>query len=537
MSSRQKIIIIGIFVAILGIFVFSKRIRRQFTRLFREPYIEGRPNIIVIMTDQERYPCHWPKNWIEKHMPSYAKIKKHGLYFTHAYTGASECCPSRAVMMSSEYYPINQVPTTQPLIPLPPASLLPSIGHVMKQEGYDVVWKGKWHLSNPVNTSQGENDWTSADINNMESLYGFSRWNAPDAGNILDAPFMFSLGGGNANNDERYVKRANAKLQTPGIPGYEEGVIEYLEKKAQEKGKPFCLFVSFVNPHDIWIYPTYWSQAGYKREDFTNMGIELPKNLTDDLSTKPSIQKTYREVFDTIFPLPYEMAKKEYVNFYAYLHTVVDKQINSVMNAIEKNGLLEKSIIIRTADHGEAGLSHGLRQKAYTAYEEMIHVPLIISNPILFPTSKITDSLYSHLDLFPTILDLCGGIKKYGKGKSIVPVIKNPAISVQDSVLFCYDDVIPGLNSEMPSSHIRAVRKGNYTYAIYFTPLQLTYEYEMYDLSSDPLQLNNLLYNESLITGEIRSVASELDDELRAKITENEALPLFTIWPENKWSK
>ena len=101
------------------------------------------------------------------------------------------------------------------------------------------------------------------------------------------------------------------------------------------------------------------------------------------------------------------------------------------------------TIILRFADHGEGGLSHGMREKAYTAYEEMIHIPLIVHNPKLYPEPLETNAFYDHLDLLPTILDLAGvpDPESYGIGRSIVPVIRDPSQSVQDHTIFSYDDV------------------------------------------------------------------------------------------------
>ena len=66
-------------------------------------------------------------------------------------------------------------------------------------------------------------------------------------------------------------------------------------------------------------------------------------------------------------------------------------------------------MIFRCADHGEMGLSHGgLRQKAFNAYEETIHVPLVVSNPVLFPRPAETDALASLVDLLPTIATIAG---------------------------------------------------------------------------------------------------------------------------------
>jgi choline-sulfatase len=146
-----------------------------------------------------------------------------------------------------------------------------------------------------------------------------------------------------------------------------------------------------VNPHDIgvflgsWMKPSAWELAGYRREDFASLGIELPPNNADDLSTKPKIQKLARDAYDKQAPLNDARARLDYVNFYAYLHTVVDKHIMTVLDTLEETGLTNDTIILRFADHGEGGLSHGMREKAYTVYEEMTHVPLIVHNPKLYP--------------------------------------------------------------------------------------------------------------------------------------------------------
>jgi choline-sulfatase len=141
------------------------------------------------------------------------------------------------------------------------------------------------------------------------------------------------------------------------------------------------MFVSLVNPHDIGVFPgnrgkvAAWEQAGYRREDFASLGVKLPRNYDDDLSTKPKIQKIARDAYDKFAPLSGAGAQSDYVNFYAYLHTVVDKHISKVLDALQETGLADNTIILRFADHGEGGLSHGMREKAYTAYEEMIHIP------------------------------------------------------------------------------------------------------------------------------------------------------------------
>lgn len=519
------------------------------TAIASDPIMASKaPNIIVLMTDQERDHVHWPPGWIEAHLHSLQRLKRNGLYFRRAYTAASQCSPSRGVMVTSRFAPVNRVTQTLTWPGLPHKDRQANIGSLLAEKaGYEVVWKGKWHLSYAANAAigNGGEDWGPADIEAMERNWGWSGWNPPDAGNAIQewqsTPFgkfngLRTLGGGMPNNDGRYIRGLNpsGRGQTAGAGG--SSVVEFLKSRAGKADKPFCMFISLVNPHDIgaypgsWMKPSAWVQAGYRREDFANLGIRLPGNYADDLSTKPKIQKMARDAYNKQAPLEDDQAQLDYVNFYAYLHTVVDKHITTVLDTLEETGLLNNTIILRTADHGEGGLSHGMREKAYTAYEEMIRVPLIVYNPKLYPKPVETDAFYSHLDLLPTILDLAGvrDPESYGIGKSIVPVIKDPLKSVHDYSIFSYDDVF-FLPTNAPGGHIRALREGEWTYAVYFGLDGGGLDYELYNLASDAGQMNNLLHEAP--PGEVRQEWARLHKRLTNDLITFANLPDDFSWP------
>jgi choline-sulfatase len=499
----------------------------------------AKPNIIVILTDQERYPIHWPQGWVMKNLPSTARLQQHGLTFNRAYAASSECSPSRAVLMTSEYSPINQVPHTPPVPSLPSAKQLMDIGSLLKEQaGYEVVWKGKWHLNIAVD---GDYQWSEEDIANLQNRYDISQWNPPDAGNaglviqpVLGGgtfPGLSTIGGGYANNDGRYLQ-GMSNDDPKQTPGYGESVLDYLAKVkaiAPDQRKPFCLFISLVNPHDVWVYPTAWQEAGYQQEEFSQLGIDLPSNFADDLTTKPSIQLRAREAYNARSPLQDAIAEMEYINFYAYLHKVVDNHIEMILNTLDAAGLTENTIIFRTTDHGELGLSHGMRGKAYTAYEEMIHIPFIVSNPLMYSSPQTTDAFYCHLDLLPTLAELVGLPRSSDvKGVSMVPVLKNPSTSVQDAILFAYDDIF-SLPPTTPGGHIRALREGDWTYAVYYSEDGSHFEYEMYNIFTDPGQLTNLLHG--TVAPENAVQAQRLHAKLKAKIDATQALPPSFPWP------
>jgi arylsulfatase A-like enzyme len=174
------------------------------------------------------------------------------------------------------------------------------------------------------------------------------------------------------------------------------------------------------------------------------------------------------------------------------------------------------------------GLSHGgLRQKAFNAYEETINVPLVISNPVLFPQPAETDALGSLVDVLPTILDLAGEAKAGReadlslRGHSLAPILaakaapererveRSPvdltpvlehaeaAPTVQEAIQFTYDDHQAATAlTEAPGqpNRLRAIRTARHKYAFYFDPAgERPSEYEMYDLEHDPDEVHNLV--------------------------------------------
>jgi choline-sulfatase len=500
------------------------------------------PNIIVLMTDQERHHMHWPAGWAVKNLPSLQRLKRNGLYFNKAYTAASQCSPSRALMLSGRFAPVNRVTQTFIWPGLQEQNRLANIASLLKQKaGYEVVWKGKWHLSFAANAAPGNGgkDWRVEDIKVMEQRYGWSGWNPPDAGDsmtrLVKDEFgtydgVATLGGGNPNNDGRYVSGVDAsdRGQTQGVGG--ESTVEFLKNRASKPGNPFCLFVSLVNPHDVGVFPGGWQLAGYQREAFTGMGIELPPNYADDLSRKPKVQKAARDSYNKSAPLDSQQLRNEYVNFYAYLHTVVDKHINTVLDTLEETGLMNNTIILRIADHGEGGLSHGMREKAYTVYEEMIHVPLIVHNPKLYPEPRETEALYNHLDLLPIILDLAGvaNPNSFAIGKSVMPIIKAPATQVQDHLLFSFDDRFY-LPSNFPGGHLRGMIDDEWTYAVYFGLDGAGLEYELYNRKNDPGQLDNLLFDAP--APDLKAHWTRMHRTLTNRLVETANLPDSFIWP------
>jgi choline-sulfatase len=485
-------------------------------------------------------------------------LEETGLSFRRAFTNTSMCSPSRATLLTGRYPAQHGVTLTHTHADLRPdlgntpgvlrelagmmrgpgapraralrgfgrglvqagpksgnePELRPdtqNLAHVLRARGYEVAYKGKWHLTH---ASGGPmfGGWADADADRVRDDYGFADWEPPDAGENAKAE---NFGAGNAGPlglgwDEVYARQVESWLGRADLP------------------EPFCLVVSLVNPHDVLGFPAQHVRGGYEKDGFRDLGVQLPPTVDDDLRDKPAIHELMKMGMAAYLgPLRDERQRLEYVNFYAHLHRVVDDQVGRVMGALgdpsDPDSLRSRTLIFRCADHGEMGLSHGgLRQKAFNAYEETIHIPLVVSNPVLFPKPAYTDALASLVDVLPTFANVAGvQLDGQSKGHDLAPILaakaapererlrrttvdlgpieahRAPGESVQDEIHFTYDDHQAATalqNVSGQPNRIRAVRTDDAKFAFYFDPSgKRPPEYEMYDLVRDPNESQNLV--------------------------------------------
>jgi choline-sulfatase len=541
------------------------------------------PNILLLITDQQRQPRHWPQDpgWLAELMPNEAELARTGLTFTNAFCNTAMCSPSRATLLTGRYPAEHGVkltltaadlhpdPRNAPAVTATMADILrrseaparrvvtqfargalrlgsssgnetvlpPDIANLatlLRDEGYAVGYKGKWHLTHPSGEGNLLSGWSERDATRIAEDYGFADWEAPDAGENAKAEHF---GGGNAGEgagwDEVYTEQAERWLGRPDLP------------------EPFCLVVSLVNPHDVLGYPASYLRGGYAADEFRHLGVELPPTVDEDLGTKPAVHALARMGMTAYLgPLRNRRQQLDYVNFYAHLHRVVDRKVGRLLAALgsaeDPGSLRSRTAVVRCADHGEMGLAHGgLRQKMFNVYEETINVPLVLSSPALFSRPAETDALASLVDVLPTVLRLGGGdVQGDLRGRDLTPIIAAagtpdgelagragvdlspvldhpaPAPSVQDAIHFTYDDHQAGTamrNAPGQPNRIRAIRTSDAKYAFYFDPDgQQATEYELYDLEHDPLETENLL---GVRSGAPRSPeARELHAELAERL-------------------
>ena len=136
-----------------------------------------RPNIVLIITDQQRQAQHWPDGWIEAHMPSMARLQNSGVTFTNNFAAATACAPSRSSFLTGVYPSVHGVYNTPPNPAL--RDDITNIFKLAEQAGYEVAYKGKMHLFTPRSNPSTDN-FTSYDIKWASDHYRAHRWNPPD---------------------------------------------------------------------------------------------------------------------------------------------------------------------------------------------------------------------------------------------------------------------------------------------------------------------------------------------------------------------
>jgi choline-sulfatase len=480
-------------------------------------------NVLVFLTDQQRAIQHFPRGWAKRNMPGLTRLQRHGLTFQNAFTNACMCSPARSTFMSG-YFPAQHgvkytletdMPTPQyPQVEL--ATTFKNPATVVAAAGYTPVYKGKFHCTKPANGST----WVPSDVNQ----YGFTRWDPPDAGANQD---VSEEGGGVYDNDGRF-------MNSQGTPeDGNEGAVQYLSSTAAQS-QPFFMVVSLVNPHDVLFYPKTYASGGYDQA-WLQGEIEVPRTANEDLSTKPTVQAQFLKLFNASGPIPTKQMKRNYLNFYGNLMKASDAYLVNILKTLAKAGLLDNTLVIATADHGEMGTTHGgMRQKNFNFYEESTRVPLVYSNPRLFKKPQRSNALVSHVDFLPTLaslVDAPADARDSWEGIDYSDQIlsRSPKKPSQDYTVFTYDDWQSGQASgpyPKPPNHIASIREHRYKLARYYdADGNVPDQWEMYDLKTDPLERVNLAYKDHKRTPEQQRQYRRLRGKL-ARVEQTRLQPL-----------
>ena len=422
----------------------------------------NKPNILFIMTDQQHLgmvSCRGNKNL---KTPALDKLAASGIRFDRAYCANPVCGPSRISLqlglMPSAVGVQSNYNSNEAKVPRSIAAN--SIGPLLQRAGYKCAMGGKVHLPKTL--------WEDVALESWELL-------------------------------DKYSRESLAK-----------NCVEYLK---QPHEKPFILFASFINPHDI----CYMAYFKHTRESL----VEKRFNMLDDTLRENGFEpfKTVKALDDFVekhcpeLPDNFEIPENEpeaittllgekgrefrlfarenwgekmwrlHRWMYARLIERVDKNIGKVLDALQQSEYADNTIVIFTSDHGDMDSAHRSEHKSLP-YEESAGVPFIMSYPGKIPAGVVDDKHFinSGIDLLATICDYAGIEKPaYLPGQSIRPVAegKKPR-NWRDYVV-----------TECQNS--RMIARGSFKYMVFDHGKNREF---LVDLRNDPGEMENLADND-----------------------------------------
>ena len=381
----------------------------------------GKPDIVILMTDEERavppYESAQVRAWRQRVLTGRRWFDENGVSFTRHYTGSLACVPSRPTLFTGQFPDLHGVTQTDGLGKRFDDSRLrwlrrgevPTLGNWFRAAGYDTHYDGKWHISHAdlTDPATGEILATNDDHGVVDQAavqayldadplapYGFSGWVGPE-------PHGASLANSGFRRDRLFADRIVAWLHD-----------RYARRRAGDPAalRPFLLVASFVNPHDIVLFP-----AWVRRNPLTSSPADPPPvpaapTASEDLRTKPAAQAAFRDAYFSGYgparavARTYRRKAQQYRDQYYRLHAEVDGPLDRVRRAVTDGST--DAVLVRTSDHGELlGAHGGLHQKWFNLYDEATRVPFVIVRTGAQATSaRIVDAPTSHVDLVPTLL-------------------------------------------------------------------------------------------------------------------------------------
>ncbi len=418
----------------------------------------NRPNIIFILTDDHRWDMLGCMGHPFLKTPAIDSIAEEGVVFDNAFVTTSLCSPSRASFLTGQYAHTHGVKNNLTHWNNDNVTFL----ELMKKQGYDTAFIGKWHMPGKL-----------PDLRGVDRFITFT-----------------AIGGqGKYFNNPMIVDGKEVPSRKPYIT---EELTDYaLEYITEKHDNPFCLYLSHKAVHYEFHTPEEY-KGMYKDDE-----PQFPPEADEWLYLK------YGRVFTGFI----EKMTTLYRN-YCRCVTALDDQISRVLKKLDEMGIADNTVIVYAGDNGYFWGEHRLFDKRW-AYEESIRVPFIVKHPGLAgANNRRAGQMALNIDVAPTILDIAG-IKAPGfmEGRSLLPVLKNRNAPGRKAWLYEYFKDFP---YRVPD--IRAVRTDRYKYITYLNRKKS----ELYDLTKDPRELNNIISTE-----QGKKLVPELKKSLHALIKGN----------------
>lgn len=500
---------------------------------------EGRPNFLVIITDQHRPDhCGFYGNPTIR-TPNLDGLAARGTRFDKAYVANPICMPNRASIFTGRLPSAHGTRVNG--VSLDPRAR--TFAHVLREAGYSTGFFGKAHFQHMAphggavpgavipdasagdsfldTLSPGWNGYENAARHQAEyvkmpdDFYGFGK-------------VELAIGHADAMSGhyyhwaaERGVKLADHQGPAKALPytsvtqqvwrtslpeevyptRFTSERTEAFLREQASAGSPFLAVCSFPDPHHPFTPP------GRYFDMYDPGSMSLPETFHDPhegsmlhiklLASVKGQERGFVAPFAPTEEMYREMAAREFGAI-----SLIDDAVGDVLQTLEETGLAENTIVIFTSDHGEMFGDHGLMLKGAMHYDGCIRVPLVIATPD--GTASSTSDLASSLDLAPTILEMAGLPLYYGlQGKSLAPSVAGTNEAPERNALLIEEDELVDIFQTGRGLRMRSIVTPTHRLTLY----EGTPEGELFDLREDPGETRNLF-------------ADPQSTKLRAELTE-----------------
>ena len=468
-----------------------------------------RPNVLFLSSDDLNNSLGCYGHPLVK-TPNIDKLAARGVRFEGAYCQFPLCGPSRNSMLTGLYPNTTGILANQQIFrqTIPSHHSLPQ---AFRLEGYFAGRIGKlYHYNVPKSIgTNGHDDPGSWEL----------ELNPAGCDRLEEEPHIFSLVPGQFGGTlSWYASPKSDQYHTDGLLAADAEWV--LERCARQKNRPFFLAVGFYRPHTPYVSPKPYFDR-YPEED-----MPVVQGVKEDQADVPSpALGSYKKEQDKLT----DELRRQCVQAYYASTTFMDAQAGRVLDALQRLGLAENTIVVFTSDHGYHLGEHGLWQKM-SLFEESSRVPLIIAAPGVGVEGGVANDPVGLIDLYPTLAELCG-VKAPDnlQGQSLVPMLKNPRATGRGWTI---SQVTRGRRRYQGSRFFGyTLRTPRWRYTEWADGEQGR---ELYDHDADPRELTNLADDPALA-----QTVAQLSKQLREAV--NDTFPASgetpelgsTLWPPN----
>lgn len=418
-----------------------------------------RPNIVLVLTDDQRWDSLWAMPLLQEH------IGRRGIDFTNSFTSTSLCCPDRASIFTGLYAHNHGVTSNAG------ARDFDHEGDTIQRQlqenaGYKTALVGKYMVA--TGAALGAN-----------APPGWDQWHVflDDGG--LGTPFglYYDYRLTTNGNVERY-----APLDQDGVPiqrhQYSTDLLRDRSLALIDawRSEPFFLEYAPFAPHTV-AYPADRHLGVFSWLEPARPPNHMEGALT--MANKPVWVQQFKGLMQLAGTLP-EVPDARRIRMHETL-PAVDEAIAALSERLERYGLTDNTLFAFTSDNGYMYGEHWLTLKNYP-YEESIRVPLQVRYPLRVPAQRVEPALVQSIDFYPTFAEVAGIAGASVNGRSLVPLLDDPAVPWRDEILFeHFGGWYTGANTGIRTHAWKLIR----------TTATSGVTLELYDMNTDPFELDN----------------------------------------------